>query len=79
MIEKALHSAKVLVWAAVSSHGIIGPYFIEDEDGRFQTVNTDRYLQQIVRPFHEDLGRIRKPRNRAWFQPLHTHKMKAYR
>jgi len=29
--ERPLHSSKVTVWCAISSLGIIGPYFFEDE------------------------------------------------
>ena len=28
--ERPLHSSKVTVWCAISSFGIIGPYFFED-------------------------------------------------
>ncbi|CAK1579832.1 unnamed protein product [Parnassius mnemosyne] len=36
--QKPLHSPKVTVWAAMSAHGIIGPYFFEDGRGRALTV-----------------------------------------
>lgn len=45
--QKPLHSPKVVVWAAVSSQGIIGPYFFEDNRGRAQTVNSERYCNMI--------------------------------
>lgn len=45
--QKPLHSPKVIVWAAISSQGIIGPYFFEDDRGRTQTVNSDRYCHMI--------------------------------
>ena len=31
-------------WIAMSKHGIIGPYWFEDENGRAQRVNKERYL-----------------------------------
>ena len=31
--ERPLHSSKVTVWCAVSSHGVIGPYIFENESG----------------------------------------------
>ena len=43
--EKPLHSPKVTVWCAISSSGIIGPYFFQDDRGNTTTVNTDRYTQ----------------------------------
>jgi hypothetical protein len=37
-LERPLHSEKVTLWLAASSHGIIGPYFIQDQDGGNITV-----------------------------------------
>lgn len=45
--ERPLHSAKVTVWCAVSSNGIIGPYFFEDDDSRAVTVTSARYVQML--------------------------------
>ena len=36
--ERPLHSSKVTVWCAVSSHGVIGPYFFENEERITMTV-----------------------------------------
>jgi hypothetical protein len=36
--ERPLHSAKVTVWCAISSNGVIGPYFFENDDGHAVTV-----------------------------------------
>ena len=41
--QRPLHSAKVTVWCAISSHGVIGPYFFENSDGSTVTVNAERY------------------------------------
>lgn len=41
--ERPLHSPKVVVWAALSSEGIMGPYFFEDQRGRALTVNSEYY------------------------------------
>ena len=38
-----LHSARVTVWCAVSSHGSMGPYFFENEEGHTITVNAEWY------------------------------------
>ncbi len=32
VLERPLHSAKVTVWCALSSQGIIGPFFFEEDD-----------------------------------------------
>ena len=45
--EKPLHSEKVTVWCAMSSNGIIGPYFFEDAAGHSVTVTSARYLQML--------------------------------
>ena len=50
-LEKPLHSKKVTVWAALSSQGIIGPFFYEDENGETATVNSDRYLKLLKTTF----------------------------
>lgn len=43
-----LHSQKVTVWCAISSKGIIGPYFFEGCNGETVTVNTERYSDMLV-------------------------------
>lgn len=52
-----LHSPKVTVWCAISSAGIIGPWFFE-ENGNTVTVNSDRYvnmLEQFLFPRLDEL------------------------
>lgn len=46
--EKPLHSPKVTVWCAMSSLGIIGPFFFEDDLGYTVTVNSDRYADMLA-------------------------------
>ena len=38
-----LHSAKYIAWCAMSFRGIIGPFWFEDDEGRTETINTQRY------------------------------------
>jgi hypothetical protein len=45
--ERSLHSYKVTVWCAVSSFGIIGPCFFEDEWERAVTVTGPRYVHML--------------------------------
>jgi len=45
--ERPLHSSKVMVWCAVSSHGVIGPYFFENEERITMTVTSDRYVEML--------------------------------
>ena len=49
-----LHSLKITILCAISSHGILGPYFFE-ENGNTVTVNGARYLQMLRRQFIPDL------------------------
>ena len=45
--ERPLHSEKVTVWCAISSSGIIGPYFFEDANERAVTVTSERYVHML--------------------------------
>ena len=45
--ERPLHSAKVTVWCAISSKGIIGPYFFEDDNEKPVTVTSERYAHML--------------------------------
>lgn len=45
--QKPLHSAKVTVWCAMCSTGIIGPFFFENERGQAVTVNAERYSEML--------------------------------
>lgn len=65
--ERPLHSSKVTVWCAVSSHGVIGPYFFENEERITMTVTSDRYvemLQSFVAPALNNFPQLHE----AWFQ-----------
>lgn len=72
IIQKPLHSARVTIWCAVSAHGVIGPYFIEDDDGTPLTVTQERYRNIVVTPFVQDLRRFCRARDlrmeKQWFQ-----------
>lgn len=50
-IQRPLPSLKVTVWAAVSTHGVTGLHFIEDNNGNTITVNTLVYREQIIYRF----------------------------
>ncbi|PNF42816.1 hypothetical protein B7P43_G13094, partial [Cryptotermes secundus] len=45
--ERPLHSSKVTEWCAISSFGIIGLYFFEDEWERAVTVTGPRYIHML--------------------------------
>ena len=64
---KSLHSKKVTVWCALSSRGIIGPYFFE-ENGKPLTINTERYLK-VLDQFWKQLKKDYPEKYKyMWFQ-----------
>ena len=82
VLQRPLHSIKCTAWAAISKHGIIGPFFFEDAQGNTETVNKERYLV-VLNKFWRELGvrSRRRGQNRVdrgvqWFQqdgaPPHT-------
>ena len=58
-LQRPLHPTICTAWVALSTHGIIGPYWFEDDDEHTMTVNTERYLQ-ILRKFWTALGQRRR-------------------
>ncbi len=60
--QQPLHDAKLLVWCAMSEHGIIGPYFFD------ATVNSERYRGMLNTFFFPELRALRIPLATAWFQ-----------
>lgn len=66
--EKPLHCEKVTVWCAISSFGIIGPYFFEDNNGRTVTVNAERYVHMIETYVTQTLATFHENAINAWFQ-----------
>jgi hypothetical protein len=45
--KRPLHSSKVTLWCAISSFGIIGPYFFEDEREKAVTVTGPRFVHML--------------------------------
>jgi hypothetical protein len=73
--EKKVQAQYVTVWVAISAHGIIGPYFSEDEQGNRITIKQDNY-REIVQRFAHDLQNRGFNMAETWFQqdgaPPHT-------
>jgi hypothetical protein len=62
MLTERMHYApKITVWAAISSHGLIGPFFFD------QTVNSERYLSMLRNNFVPQLIATGLPLNIQWF------------
>lgn len=64
--EKPLHDERCTAWLAMSSHGVIGPFWIEDDNGQTVNVTTDSY-GKVLRKFWAALQRRRQSAT-AWFQ-----------
>ena len=63
-----LHSLKGTDWVAIWKHGIIRPFWFEDDNEHCVTINTDRYVQ-VLRKFWTSFGRPKEViRVRNWFQ-----------
>ncbi|KAF2880244.1 hypothetical protein ILUMI_25929, partial [Ignelater luminosus] len=71
-IETLLHKERVAVWCAVSGCRVIDPYFVTDDAGGTATFNGERYREQTLIPFVQDLRRFFRARNlllrRQWFR-----------
>lgn len=65
--QRPLHSPKVTVWCAVSSIGIIGPYFFESEDATV-TVNAVRYCEMLENFFFPKMEEYGEEMEAFWFQ-----------
>lgn len=65
--ERPLHSPKCTCWCAVSVHGIIGPFWVE-ENGVTATVNAERYRSILTRFWSVLVRRRGIDRDIQWFQ-----------
>jgi len=54
-LQRPLHSVKCTTRVAISKHGIIGPFWFEDNKERSVTINTERYVQ-VLGKFWTALG-----------------------
>ena len=67
-LQRTLHSVKCTALVASSNHGIIGPFWFEDDNERSVTINTERYVQVLGKSWTA-LGRRRGVvRVLQWFQ-----------
>jgi len=67
-LQMPLHSVKCTTWVAISKHGIIGPFWFQDDNEWSVAINTERYVQ-VLGKFWTALGRRRGiVRVFQWFQ-----------
>jgi hypothetical protein len=62
--QRPLHDIKVGVWCAVSTRRVIGPIFFGD------TVNSDRYVSDILEPFFQELTGTNRRHDMAIFNKI---------
>jgi len=55
--ERPLHSSKVTLWCAISSFGIISPYFFEDKRKKAVTVTGPYYIHMLENFVGPELAR----------------------
>ena len=66
--QRPLHSNKVTVWCAMSSYGVIGPYFFENDDGLATTVTSMRYVAMLETFVAHELRNFPQVIENTWFQ-----------
>jgi len=67
-LQRPLHSVKYTAWVAISKHGIIGPFWFEDDNEWSVTINIEQYVQ-VLGNFRTALGRWKGVvRVLQWFQ-----------
>jgi hypothetical protein len=66
--QSPLHSQKVTVWCGLSSFGILGPYFFEDNNGHAVTVTAERYVAMLNEFLLPELRRRHNDIRLVWFQ-----------
>ena len=74
VLKRSQHSLKCTAWAAISKHGIIGPFWFEKAQEQPLTITKERYLE-VLNKFWHGLGLMSRGRgvNRVqgghqWYQ-----------
>ena len=68
VLQRPLYSLKCTAWLAISKHGIIGPYWFEDENEKALIVTKERYIA-VLNKFWMDLELQQGiNQNMQWFQ-----------
>ena len=58
-VSKGHYTLKCTAWVAISKHGVIGPFWFEDDNEQSVTINTERYVQ-VLGKFWTALGQWRR-------------------
>ena len=69
--ERPLHSKKCIAWCGVSTQGMVGPIWLEDDNGQTATITAARYRKVLGRFWRGLCTRYRHAPNQLqvqWFQ-----------
>ncbi|CAF4943955.1 unnamed protein product [Pieris macdunnoughi] len=72
MHERLLHSPMLVMWAGITSTGIVGPYLFEDETGQAMTVRLGNSCYMIT-AFLCQLYKNNTNTSKVWFQQATCH------
>lgn len=66
IVVKPQHSEHKTIWCVVSARGLLGPYYVEDDNGNRVIVNQIHYAEKIIQLFlREDFSVLE---SWQWFQ-----------
>ena len=68
VLQRPLHSVKCTAWVAISKHGIIGPFWFENDVRETMTVNKERYIVVLNKFWRTLCARRGVHREEQWFQ-----------
>ena len=68
VLQRPLHSVKCTAWVAISKHGIIGPFWFENDVGETMTVNKERYIVVFNKFCRTFCARRGAHREEQWFK-----------
>ena len=68
VLQRPLHFVKCTAWVFISKHGIIGPFWFENDFGEKITVNKERYIVVLKKFWRTLCARRGVYREEQWFQ-----------
>ena len=68
VLQRPLHPVKCTAWVAISKHGIIGPFWFENDVGKTMTVNKECYIVVLNKFWRTLCAHRGVHREEQWFQ-----------
>jgi len=66
--QRPLHSERLTLWCEITSFGVLGPYFFEDNEGAAVPVTSERYVAMQRNFYEPELRRRGIDLSSVWFQ-----------